>query len=124
MANGYYSSPNYFQPPPLQLCFFLFILLSFVGLHFYLSYEPILEDFFDQLKLILIVSPLLLLLVVHFLSSEERRRLPFLVPLPERDSFHRAGGSPWGVAFLLVFLLFMISYQTSLHERWFPLLTR
>jgi hypothetical protein len=47
-----------------------------------------------------------------------------LMPFPERDSLHRAGGSPWGVALLLVFLLFMISYQSSFHERWFPLYTK
>ncbi|KAK2431120.1 oxidoreductase/transition metal ion-binding protein [Trifolium repens] len=49
----------------------------------------------------------------------------FSLPLPEeRDSVHRAGGSPWGVALLLVFLLFMVSYQSSFHGRWFPLATR
>ncbi|CAN0907558.1 hypothetical protein LINGRAHAP2_LOCUS24861 [Linum grandiflorum] len=42
----------------------------------------------------------------------------------ERDSLHRAGGSPWGVALLLVFLLFMISYQSSFQERWFPLISK
>ncbi|KAF3965763.1 hypothetical protein CMV_010073 [Castanea mollissima] len=51
--------------------------------------------------------------------------VPSLIPLPgERDSLHRAGGSPWGVALVLVFLLFMISHQSSFHERWFPLLNR
>jgi hypothetical protein len=28
------------------------------------------------------------------------------------------------VALLLVFLLFMVSYQSSFHGRWFPLATR
>ncbi|CAI0414363.1 unnamed protein product [Linum tenue] len=76
----------------------------------------------NQLKLFLILSPLLLLLLVHCLSAGASFSL--YIPLPERDSLHRAGGSPWGVALLLVFLLYMISYQSSLQERWFPLLAR
>ncbi|KAK4764953.1 hypothetical protein SAY86_026043 [Trapa natans] len=46
------------------------------------------------------------------------------LPSRESDSLHRAVGSPWGVAAVLVFLLVMVSYQSSLHERWFPLLAR
>ncbi|XP_058108511.1 uncharacterized protein LOC131251667 [Magnolia sinica] len=130
MSSGYYypnrpnSSPYHYQAPPLHLCFFLLILFLFMGLHWYMSYESIFEDIVVQLKLVLMVSPLILLLVVHWLSSEERRRVPFMIPLPERESFHRAGSSPWGVAFVLVFLLFMISYQSYFHDRWFPLLSR
>ncbi|XP_042480486.1 uncharacterized protein LOC122061322 [Macadamia integrifolia] len=126
MANGYYSSP-YSQWPPvsLHLCFFFVILLLFLGFSWYINYESMFEDLMIQFKLMLMLCPLLLLLVVHWLSSEDRRRVPFVISLPgERDSVHRAGGTPWGVGALLVFLLFMISYQSSFQERWFPLLTR
>lgn len=126
-GNNYYQNrPFYyhFEAPPLHLCFFLFILFLFMGFSWYINYESVLEDIVDQFKLVVMVSPLVLLLVVHWLSSEERTRVPFLVPLPERESLHRAGSSPWGVGFLLVFLLFMISYQSSFHERWFPLISR
>jgi hypothetical protein len=43
------------------------------------------------------------------------------VPMPERDSIHRAGGSPWGVGLLLLLLLVMVSYQSNFREKWFPL---
>ncbi|CAN1186212.1 hypothetical protein LINPERHAP2_LOCUS38014 [Linum perenne] len=69
------------------------------------------------------LSPLLLLLLTQILSHSTYNNNNGL-PLPEKDSLHRAGGSPWGVALLLVFLLYMVSYQSSLHERWFPLVTR
>ncbi|PIA53160.1 hypothetical protein AQUCO_00900040v1 [Aquilegia coerulea] len=126
---GYYSSSysqHHQSPPlPLHLCFFFIILFLFMGLSWYINYEPVIESLVDQVKLVLMVSPLLLLLVVHWLSSGDRERVPFLISLPrERDSLHRAGGSPWGVGFLLVFLFFMISYQSSFQERWFPLLSR
>ncbi|XP_010917246.2 uncharacterized protein [Elaeis guineensis] len=124
--NGPYHSSSYSQPPPLplHLCFFLLTLFLFIGLSFYMSYESVFESLFDQIKLFLMVSPLVLLLVVHWLSGVDRRRVPFFIPLPERESFHRAGGSPWGIALVLVLLMFMISYQSYFHERWFPLLSR
>lgn len=130
MASGYYSSSSSSQSQqpalPLHLCFFLFVLLIFIGISWYSNYESMLEDFFDQVKLILMISPLVLLLVLHLLSNFESsyRKFPSIIPLPEKESLHRAGGTPWGVGFLLVFLLFMISYQSSLQERWFPILSR
>jgi len=123
------SSSSYSSQPPLpvHLCFFLLILLMFVGLSWYINYEPVLESMLDQVKLFLSVSPLLLLLLVHLLSNDDHRygrRLSHYIPLPEKDSLHRAGGTPWGVGFLLVFLFFLISYHSYFQERWFPLLSR
>ncbi|KAJ0981200.1 hypothetical protein J5N97_009455 [Dioscorea zingiberensis] len=120
------SSSNQVTTLPIHLCFFLLILFLFMGLSWYLSYESAFESLMDQLKLMLILSPLVLLLAVHWLSSagDGRRTPPLIIPLPEKESFHRAGGSPWGVAFLLLLLMFMISYQSYFHERWFPLLSR
>ncbi|KAG6593338.1 hypothetical protein SDJN03_12814, partial [Cucurbita argyrosperma subsp. sororia] len=119
-ANGGSSAANSHSQPtfPLHLCFFFLILLMFLSFSWYSNYESAVEGVFDQLKLLLIVSPLLLLLLVHWLSNAGN----FL--LPEKDSLHRAGGTPWGVGFLLVLLLFMISYQSYFQERWFPLLSR
>lgn len=123
------SSSSYSSQPPLpvHLCFFLLILLMFVGLSWYINYEPVLESMLDQVKLFLSVSPLLLLLLVHLLSNDDYRygrRLSDYIPSPEKDSLHRAGGTPWGVGFLLVFLFFLISYHSYFQERWFPLLSR
>ncbi|CAN0841426.1 hypothetical protein LINGRAHAP2_LOCUS3277 [Linum grandiflorum] len=69
------------------------------------------------------LTPLLLLLLTQLLSHGNNDN-NYKIPFPEKDSLHRAGGSPWGVALLLVFLLYMVSYQSSFHERWFPLVTR
>ncbi|EYU40577.1 hypothetical protein MIMGU_mgv1a021089mg [Erythranthe guttata] len=52
------------------------------------------------------------------------RSFPFAMSLPEKDSLHRVGGSPFGVALLLVFLMFMIYHHSSLQERLFPLFSR
>lgn len=118
---NYYT--QYLSPPPIQLCFLFMVVFFFLSFSWYISYESIWEDLMDQVKLILMVFPVLLLLAVHWLSrNEDRRRL--FVPLPEQDSIHRAGGSPWGVGILLVFLMFMISYHTSIRESWWPLLSK
>ncbi|CAI0414359.1 unnamed protein product [Linum tenue] len=130
--NNYYSSYSYYWEclssfsMPLHLFFFIAILFFVLGFSWYINYESAFEDLMNQLKLFLILSPLLLLLLVHCLSAGGGGGGGFslYIPLPERDSLHRAGGSPWGVALLLVFLLYMISYQSSLQERWFPLLAR
>lgn len=121
-----YSSQDSEPALPMHLCFFLLTLFMFLGFSWYLNYEPIMESIMDQLKLVLMVSPLLLLLVVHFVSNYGSGSgvLSSLIPLPERESLHRAGGTPWGVGLVLVLVLFMVSYQSSFQERWFPLLTR
>ncbi|KAL4299087.1 hypothetical protein AHAS_Ahas17G0065800 [Arachis hypogaea] len=98
----------------------MFILFFVLVFSWYINYESKFEDLLVQVKILLALVPLILLLIVHCLSSES-----FPIPLPEeRESLHRAGGSPWGVALLLVFLFFMMAYQSSFHERWFPLVTR
>ncbi|XP_057459107.1 uncharacterized protein LOC130749751 [Lotus japonicus] len=110
---------------PLHLCFFLLTLFTFLGFSWYSNYEPIMESIMDQMKLVLMVSPLVLLLVVHFVCNYgDGGVLSSLIPLPEKDSLHRAGGTPWGVGLFLVLLLFLVSYQSSFQERWFPLLSR
>lgn len=122
-ASASQSPPPPPPPPPLplHLLFFLLTLLLLLGFSWYTSYETILEGVLFQLKFLLIVSPLLLLIVLHCLSSDG---LSFVAPFPERESLHRAGGSPWGVGFLLLLLILMVSYQSYFHERWFPLLSR
>ncbi|KAG5580734.1 hypothetical protein H5410_051361 [Solanum commersonii] len=108
MADNYSS-----QPPSIHihLCFFFLVLLTFVSITWYINYESIFEGIMDQMKLFLMLSPLLLLLVLHLDKSL------FFNSFPDQESF---GDTPWGVGLLLVLLLFMISYQSDFRERWFP----
>ncbi|KAM3275664.1 hypothetical protein ACQJBY_044182 [Aegilops geniculata] len=130
MGNSYsngISSSGHLQAPelPLHLCFFLLVLFVFLGFSWYMSYESVAETFADQGKLLLMVSPLALLLAVRLLSGGDGdgRRVDQLMSMsmPERDSIHRAGGSPWGVGLLLVLLIVMVSYQSNFREKWFAL---
>ncbi|KAI8022942.1 hypothetical protein LOK49_LG03G02855 [Camellia lanceoleosa] len=108
---------------PIHLTFFLVILLFLKSFSWYINYEYMFEGFFDQVKLVFILSPLILLLVISVLSNfgtGPRRRSPIFL----QDSPDRAGGIPWRVGFILMLLFLMISYQSSFQERWFPLLSR
>ncbi|XP_062199632.1 uncharacterized protein LOC133902071 [Phragmites australis] len=116
---------------PVHLCFFLLVLLLFLGFSWYTSYESAAESFVYQARILLMASPFALLLAVRLLSGagEEggaRRHVESMLalPMPERDSIHRAGGSPWGVGLLLLLLLVMVSYQSNFREKWFPLVSR
>ncbi|KAI3450874.1 hypothetical protein Pfo_007539 [Paulownia fortunei] len=109
---------------PIHFFFFIAIVFLFVIFTWYINYESTFEDLMDNFKLCLMVFPVLLLLFLHWLSSNDGERVPFFLSLPEKDSLHRVGGSPLGVAILLVFLIFMISHHSSLQERWFPLFSR
>jgi hypothetical protein len=132
MSNYYYQNSPYHNnysheeapPLPLHLCFFLLTLFLFIGFSWYMSYESVFQTLANQVRLLIMMSPLVLLLAVHLMSTNERQHVPFFISLPERDSLHRVGGSPWGVGLVLVLLLLMISYQSYFHERWFPLLSR
>ncbi|KAG7025686.1 hypothetical protein SDJN02_12184, partial [Cucurbita argyrosperma subsp. argyrosperma] len=88
-ANGGSSAANSHSQPtfPLHLCFFFLILLMFLSFSWYSNYESAVEGVFDQLKLLLIVSPLLLLLLVHWLSNAGN----FL--FPEKDSLQNPGAT-------------------------------
>ncbi|RZB67553.1 hypothetical protein D0Y65_037757 [Glycine soja] len=116
----YYYLWEYFSFP-LHLVFFVFILFFVLAFSWYINYESLFEDLLVQVKIFLALVPLLLLLLVHCLSSGAS----FPIPLPEeRESLHRAGGSPWGVALLLLFVLFMMAYQSSFHQRCFSSIHR
>ncbi|KAG8387342.1 hypothetical protein BUALT_Bualt02G0011500 [Buddleja alternifolia] len=120
--SSYYDYLQYFSLP-IHFFFFIAVVFIFLTLTFYINYESKFEDMMDNFKMCLMVSPVVLLLFVHWLSSDDREGAPFL-SLPEKDSLHRVGGSPLGVAILLVFLMFMISHHSSLQERLFPLFSR
>lgn len=111
--------------PPLHLCFIISVVFLLLGFTWYINYESAMEETTDQLKLFFMICPLLLLLLVVFLSGHQSEtNVPFNLRLPDQESIHRAGGTPWGLAALLVFLLVMVSHQTSLRENWFPLLSK
>ncbi|KAK3028652.1 hypothetical protein RJ639_037832 [Escallonia herrerae] len=51
-------------------------------------------------------------------------RFNFWLPRPRQEARYRTGASPWGVAVLVVVLLVLVSYQSSVHSKWFAPLRR
>ncbi|KAJ6346617.1 hypothetical protein OIU76_003321 [Salix suchowensis] len=78
----------------------------------YVVYDAVMATATEMLQRLLVISPLILIISVHWLSSGRQFSIP--IPGSEPGAIHRAGGSPWGVAFVLLLLVFLISHQPSL----------
>ncbi|KAL8266174.1 hypothetical protein R6Q59_003518 [Mikania micrantha] len=105
---------------PIHFFFFIFVVFVFLCFTWYINYESKVESFMHRFKLILTFTPIVLLVLVRWLSTGERAwDSSSLVLFPEKDSLHRAGGSPWGVAIVLIFLMYMVSHRLYFHEHGF-----
>nr|DAD41156.1 TPA_asm: hypothetical protein HUJ06_015479 [Nelumbo nucifera] len=107
-------------PPPLLVIFAIVIL--FLSLSRYTDYRAQMQHAMISFQFLLFLLPVVLIFVVRSMATNGRFVLR--LPRPEHDSIHRVGGSPWGVAALVVVLLVMISYQSSFHSHWFRPLWR
>ncbi|KNA25364.1 hypothetical protein SOVF_007310 [Spinacia oleracea] len=111
--------------PPLPLISLFGIVVFYLYLSTYFPYKESLHRAFFSLKLIFFVLPALIFFVMRTNynpndpSSSARGWYWVRIPKPEHDSFHRVGGSPWGVALVLVLLLLMISYHSTVGSHWF-----
>ncbi|KAL4385679.1 hypothetical protein GQ457_15G029080 [Hibiscus cannabinus] len=105
---------DHLSPPPLHLCLFVLVLVFVLGLSWLVNYESRFEDLMIQLKFFLMLTPVLLLLLLHCLSADRTPFYDVLSYVPETD------WSPFGVALVLLLLVYMVSYQSYFHERWFP----
>ncbi|CAL8998426.1 unnamed protein product [Prunus brigantina] len=111
MASAHRSSSWFFYLSENWLPMATMILIcGFVG---YVVYDAVMATVSELLQRLLVISPLLIVIVVHWLSTGSQ--VSISIPGSEPGAIHRAGGSPWGVAFVLFLLFFLISYQPSLH---------
>ncbi|KAJ3673623.1 hypothetical protein LUZ60_005615 [Juncus effusus] len=116
--NYHYKPQN--PPFPFHLLIFLIILIIPKFISWRSNYESTIDQLLNYFHVTITLLPLLLLFLVHVLSSYDRK----WVPLSDKESIFRAGGSPWGLGFMLVVIMFMISHQSYFHDAWFPLLKR
>ena len=93
---------------------FMFLLCGLFG---YIIYDAVMVTAAELLQRLLMISPLLIIIAVHWLSTMPSSScLSFLLPGSNPGDIHRAGGSPWGVAVVLVIIFVLISYQPSLQS--------
>ncbi|XP_009337932.1 uncharacterized protein LOC103930333 [Pyrus x bretschneideri] len=113
-------------PPPHLLTIFA-IVIALLWLSQYTDYKSQMQHTAINLQIFLISLPILLVfLVASYSSISSSGWFNFGVRRREHELVHRVGSgggggssSPWGVAVLLVLLLVLVSYQSSLHSKWF-----
>ncbi|MQM04481.1 hypothetical protein Taro_037282 [Colocasia esculenta] len=109
--------------PPGPLLAVLAIVVFLMTLSGYVGYRAQVQHTANGLRLVLFVLPVALVFVVRSVFVNGGRFV-FRLPRAEREAFHRAGSSPWGVAALVGVLLVMVAYQSSFHSQWFRPLWR
>ncbi|PKU85819.1 uncharacterized protein LOC110103992 [Dendrobium catenatum] len=62
----------------------------------------------------LLLLPVVLVFLIRFLSSDRAYAVSDLFSFGSPDAIHRVGGSPLGVAAVLVLLLFLLYYRVSI----------
>lgn len=75
-------------------------------------YSTMLEQMEEINPTMVMLSPVLLLILIRWLSQRNPPRTFFFSDM-DPSAIHRVGGSPVGVAFILLLVLLMIWYQSS-----------
>lgn len=114
------------NPLPYPVLLILGVISLFLALQWYVSYESVVEATEESMGWLLMAAPLLLLFAVKWLStSDNPASWWFYASSPwdtRRTGYYLAsneGGSPWGVAALILLLLVLMQYQSSFLETWF-----
>lgn len=137
MADGYYGRRGTaaasfvdgftLSPLPYPVLLILAVISIFLGIQWFSAYEDAVESAEEQTNWALLAAPILLLIAVRCLSSFEDPGSFF--SLFGFSSYGRLrhshsgggpseGGSPWGVAALIVLLLVLVQFQSSFLDSW------
>ncbi|KAL7236968.1 hypothetical protein ACSBR1_020121 [Camellia fascicularis] len=107
--------------PPFPLLAIFAIVIFLLSLSQYTNYKAQMQHTMINLQLFLFLLPILLIVIM--LSGLTSGRFNFWFLQSEHNPTHRSerggGGSPWGVAILVVVLLLLVSYQSSFQSKWF-----
>ncbi|TXG64741.1 hypothetical protein EZV62_011735 [Acer yangbiense] len=103
--------------PPLPLLAVFGIVLLLLWLSQYTGYKAEMQLTTINFQLFIFLLPIMLIFLMASLSSNGG--YSFRIPRLPHGSMHQAGGTPWGIAILLLVLLVLLSYQSSFHSKWF-----
>jgi hypothetical protein len=124
-----------------HLCLFLATASLLGAASLYSRCESAVEGLVDQLRVAVVLSPLVLLLAAQYWTATGRRWRtssssllvsPSMVTSGEHPPWYEpqqrdgggAGSSPWGVALALALVLLLVSYQPCFQDLWFPVVSR
>ncbi|GAV91497.1 hypothetical protein CFOL_v3_34892 [Cephalotus follicularis] len=108
--------------PPAALLTVFGIVIVLLLLSQYTQYNSQLHHTATNFKLSIFLLPILLIFFMAAFSSSGRYN--FQLPRIGHGAMQRAGGSPWGLAILVLLVLVLLSYQSSFHSSWFGPLWR
>ncbi|CAH1433596.1 unnamed protein product [Lactuca virosa] len=113
-------------PLPYPVLLILALILFFLGFQWYSSYEEAIEATEESFNWVLLITPLILLFAVKWLSNVEHPEKFFgfgLSPWERRRwqayQSPEEGGSPWGVAALILLVLVLMQFHSTVLESWF-----
>ncbi|KAK7283414.1 hypothetical protein RIF29_12914 [Crotalaria pallida] len=112
--------------PPLQLVAIVSIVMFLLLVPSIINFKSTMQTATINFNIFLLVLPLMLIFIAHFISKHGEK---IVVPRPLLI-FRRAraqtegGGSPWGVAALVVLLLVLALCHSNFRSMWSPLVWR
>ncbi|KAG5613477.1 hypothetical protein H5410_024758 [Solanum commersonii] len=110
--------------PPLALIVLFGLVIFLMSMSTYSEYKATVEKSKASMKLMSFLLPFLIILLVYIMIDSNRWFYPY-GGVTRPVVYHLAsqeGGSPWGIALLLVLLLVMVHYQDSFQSTWFRIL--
>ncbi|WCJ35099.1 hypothetical protein M5689_016367 [Euphorbia peplus] len=112
------------SPPPFPLLAIFIIIFLLLFISSYFNYKHHMESTVINFKLILLFLPVILIFITQLVSKWDG----FFFSPPTKAKYgidlHRRWDLPWGVVLLVVMLLVMVSYQSSLRSIWSPIVWR
>ncbi|XP_050215014.1 uncharacterized protein LOC126666095 [Mercurialis annua] len=110
------------SPPPFPLLAIFVIIIVLLSLSSYFNYKSQMQQGVINFKLIMLFLPVLLIFIAKLVSKGDR--FFFYTTKAEYGTLRRNWDLPWGVGILVVILLVMLSYQSSLRSVWSPIVWR
>ncbi|XP_071700671.1 uncharacterized protein [Rutidosis leptorrhynchoides] len=111
------------SPLPYPVLLILSLIFLFLGFQWYSAYEEAVEATEEGFNWLLLVTPLVLLFAVKWLSSMENPERFFGFGLSPWDRYRRQayqmpteGSSPWGVAALILLVLVLLQFHSTVLE--------
>ncbi|KAF5752032.1 hypothetical protein HS088_TW02G01052 [Tripterygium wilfordii] len=102
--------------PPLPLLTIFGIVIVLLWLSQYTEYKAELHQRTTNFQLFIFLLPILLIIFMASYSAIGR--------FSYWQSQNLGGGSPWGIAILVVLVLLLVCYQSYFHSKWFGPLWR
>lgn len=114
------------SPLPYPVILVLLMVTLLLGASWFFTYDDFIEEASQQLSWALLGVPIALVLLIRWISSVDSFE-GYLGFYPResrwKGRYERGpaeGSSPWGVALLVILLLVLASFHSTIHDMWGP----